>query len=201
VFIAPLLRLVIEHDLGPDDIAQITAVSGDDLLEEQCEPLTQRARPQRAIDAKTSLPFQLGKVVVRRTLGLDDFTTAGLDDPSAWAVADRVRWQLDRRSAGPTLGSGRVEVVLHSGRRLVAETSVLPGSADDPMTWDSLEAKFSDCLAHSVMPVHGERLRSTLATLRGLELAPDATRIVLDLSHNPPADSPRGDEEGAVPCQ
>jgi 2-methylcitrate dehydratase PrpD len=184
VFIAPLLRLINEHDLQPDDIAQITAVSGDDLLEEQCEPLAQRARPQQAIDAKTSLPFQLGKVVVGRTLTLDDFTTAGLLDPRAWAVADRVRWTLERTSAGPTLGSGRVEVDLRGGRRLVAETSTLPGSADDPISWDALEVKFGNCVAHSVTPLSDEQLASALATLRDLESAPDVTGIVADLSES-----------------
>jgi 2-methylcitrate dehydratase PrpD len=182
VFIAPLLRLLRDHDLRADDIALITAVSSDDLLEGQCEPHAVRARPRHVIDAKTSLPFQLGKIVVNRGLTLSDFTTSGLRDPAAVDVADRVRWRLDDRLAGATLGSGRIELELTDGTHLAAETRALPGSVGDPLSYLEFEAKFKDCLAHSIAPVAPEEADRILARLWQLEACEDVGFIVPQLS-------------------
>ena len=182
LFISPLLGLLRKHDLHASDIAQITAVSNDDLLEDQCEPHDIRARPLHVIDAKRSLPFQLGKVVVNRGLTLADFTPTGLQDKAAIEVAERVGWRLDASAVGSALGSGRVELELEDGRHLHAEARSLPGSVDDPIRWPDLEDKFRECAMHSVTPVGSNVIGEVTRILRSLETQENVDRIIPRLS-------------------
>lgn len=166
LFIEPTLRLVRDQDLRPSDITAIVAVGQDDILEQQCQPRALRTAPGRAIDAKNSLPFQLGKIVTRRALRLDDFTAVGLADEAAIDVATRVSWRVEPSADKVGLGTGKIEMSLTDGTVIRSEASGLPGGPADPLPWPALLDKFRDCAAHAANPLGTIEADALVATIR-----------------------------------
>jgi 2-methylcitrate dehydratase PrpD len=179
LFIPPLLELKDRHGFTASDVVRITAVSNDPMLESQCEPAAERARPKHAIDAKRSLPFVLGKVLLTGTLGLDDFTEQGLRDEAASRIADRVDWRIeDLPGTSAKLGAGRVEIELTDGTMLAAQTEHPPGRAEAPLTWAELTAKFRDCAAHAASAIDGCRANEMVDTIAQLEKLADTSELL-----------------------
>jgi 2-methylcitrate dehydratase PrpD len=179
LFIAPLTKLMAENDFEPSDVTRIVALSNEDLLESQCTPAELRTRPQHAIDAKQSLPFQLGKVLVTGNLVLDDFTPAGMRDDAASAVADLVRWRVEEfPGVESKLGVGRIELELADGRCLAEQTEHAPGGPDEPLSWEQLADKFRDCVAHSVSPVPVAQVEDAISCIGDLEKSANVSGLV-----------------------
>ncbi|TIX35995.1 MAG: MmgE/PrpD family protein, partial [Mesorhizobium sp.] len=83
---------------------------------------------------------------VHRDMRLSDFTDEGIHDPEVLAAAQKVipivdsslDWKLE-------LPPGRVEIVTKDGRRFERVGTDIPGSAANPMSWDDIFRKFTDC--------------------------------------------------------
>jgi 2-methylcitrate dehydratase PrpD len=192
LFLAPLAQLVADHDLAPADVVRITAVSNDDLLESQCVPVEGRTRPRHSIDAKTSLPFQIGKMVVKRDLVLEDFDERGLRDDAAIDVARRVEWRVQPFPGMQSrLGVGRIELELLDGRRLDAQTEDAPGGPRDPLPWRRLVEKFRDCASAALNVPAPTKVNAIVETIRDLELCRDVSDLVVMSSPHQDSDELR----------
>ena len=176
------LGLVEQHDLNVEDIAQIRVYTGDwhDVM---CQPLEVRRAPTSSLDGKFSLPFLVATAVVRREIGVADFTTEALNDPRVLAVAQLVvpvpdpslDWKLE-------IPSGRVEILTRDGRSYEAVGTNVPGTVDAPMTWDDLGRKFDDCAAAAAVPLSEDQASKVKQLARDLETLDDATLLVKELS-------------------
>ena len=80
-------------------------------------------------------------------------------------------WKLE-------LPPGRVEVVLHDGRRFTRTGDPVPGSLELPLTWDDLTRKFADCAAASVAPLGQERVATAARMAQRLEELDDVTELL-----------------------
>jgi 2-methylcitrate dehydratase PrpD len=167
--------LMKDHDLDALQIDQIRVFVGD-YHQLMCEPLPQRCAPATLVDAKFSLPYLVAVAAVRREMGLRDFTAQALQDTQVLAIAGRVvpvpdsslDWKLE-------LPPGRVEIVMRDGRRFQRVGTLVPGSAEAPMSWNDIVAKFLDCAAFAAKPMPSDRvarlvdLASRLETLGDIE--------------------------------
>ncbi|MCW5666245.1 MAG: MmgE/PrpD family protein [Piscinibacter sp.] len=168
------IGLVEAHAIDPAQIEQIRLFVGD-YHRLMCEPLEQRRAPGALVEAKFSLPWLVAAVAIQRDLRLADFRAEALRDPQVLALAQRVvpvadatlDWKED-------LPSGRVEIVLHDGRRFERLAHDIPGSVDAPLDWAALERKFLDCAAMAARPLPPDRLAAAVHTLRHLESVDDA---------------------------
>lgn len=185
-FLTALQRLLDREKLSADDVDHIVAVGGDDLLRAQCEPLAERVRPDNVIDAKFSLPFQLGKLLTRGTIQLGDFTAAGLRDLAAIAVAERVEWRVDP-SLGGKFGPGLVEVCTVDGRVRRERADQALGHPSLPLSWEQLVAKFHDCARHAAESLSDERVCEAIDVVARLEDLPDVGAILPLLAPEPVA--------------
>ena len=175
------IDIVIEQDLNPGDIAEVRLHVGDyhNLM---CQPLVERRSPATLADAKFSLPFLVAVAIARRGMSVIDFTATGLRDPQVLGIAARtdlvadpaLDWKLE-------LPPGRVEIVSTDGRRWVREGRGVPGNADNPLSWDELDAKFAECASVSVRPPSAAAVARIQQLARGLESLPDATALVAAL--------------------
>ena len=176
--ISATIDLVVEHDLSGDEIAEIRVYVGDyhDLM---CRPLDVRRAPTTLVDAKFSLPFLIAVAAVRRGVQISDFSAAALQSPEVLEVARKVvpvpdaslNWNQD-------LPLGRVEVVLHDGRRYAGVGDRVPGNLEAPLTWQDLARKFGDCAGATVRPPSGERISQVVAAAQHLQNLDDATDLV-----------------------
>lgn len=148
LFLTAAKELMDRGEIDTAQIENIRIVGCSDLLPHQCEPIDERSAPDHSIDAKVSIPFLLGKLMVKGDLLIEDFASAGLDDPAATAIGRRVRWDLDPslRRGNNDFGVGLLRIEHSDGR--VASTSVdFPhGHPQNPLAWDSITTKFRQCL-------------------------------------------------------
>ena len=172
------LGLMREHQLATDDIEQVRVFVGD-FQKIMSTPLEERRAPGTLVDAKFSLPFCLGIVLARGGMKASDFTTGTLHDTAVLAAARKVVPVEDSRfDWNTTLPPGRVEIRTRDGRTLERTGTQVPGSAEAPMSWDELGAKFGDCASAAAAPVSAERIDRAVELARGLEGLDDATELL-----------------------
>ena len=180
---ASTLAMREQHRLKPEDIESITIVGGTGGTQQLCEPLIAKRRPRVSIDGKFSIPFTTAVMMAKGNVTLHDYTEAGLRDPDVLAMADRVTY---RPASGPVTGKGgsqdvsktSVEIVTKDGRRFEHRSTNVPGDPKNPVSWETLEKKFRDCVSFSAKPVAAENLDRAAETVRGLENVSDAAEIV-----------------------
>lgn len=164
-----VIDIVTENDLASDDIAEIRLHVGD-YHQLMCQPLELRRAPSTLADAKFSLPFLVAVAAVRRGMSVSDFTKPGLSDPMVLETSSKIRlvpdpsldWKLE-------LPQGRVEVIATDGRRWDKFGLNIPGNAENPMSWNDIGSKFTECAAVSVNPLPLELVETVIQQIRNLE--------------------------------
>lgn len=172
------IDIVTAADLRPDDIAEVRLSVGD-YHELMCRPLDERRAPATLADAKFSLPFLVAIAIVRRGMGVRDFSEAGLRDADVLAMARKIDitpdpaldWNLE-------LPPGRVEIVALDGRRWSATGREVPGNADNPASFDDIAAKFRECVAAGPRPPSDAAVERAIDMAHRLEDLPDATALI-----------------------
>ncbi|HEY8547428.1 MAG TPA: MmgE/PrpD family protein [Acidimicrobiales bacterium] len=174
--IQAVIDLVVDHDLSPDDLAEIRVLTGNENCWALCEPLDVRRRPPTAMDARYSIPYTVAAAAVTRDVRLGDFTADALRRPDVAAVADRVVPVFDpelRRSE--PIPPATVQIDTTDGRTLRTTVEVSYGRAPDrPMTEADVVAKFRDCASFAAVPFPDARVDEIVDAVLGLEDLPDA---------------------------
>lgn len=104
------------------------------------EPWHNRQRPERAQQARWSLPYVLAVRIVRGEVTLADFV--GNPDPAVVAVAERMTWKPWRESGYPTVFPARIHVITTSGKEHQSEVSDVLGGAARPLGREVVIEKF-----------------------------------------------------------
>jgi 2-methylcitrate dehydratase PrpD len=172
------IELVTQHDLKIVDIAEIRVYVGD-YHQLMCEPIEARRTPKTLVDAKFSLPFLVSVAAVRREMQLSDFTKEAIRNPDFLAAAQKVvpisdstlDWKME-------LPPGRVEIVMKDGRKFQRVGTAIPGSAENPMSWEDIARKFADCAAAAIDPWPTDRIQRAIVMARTLEEQDDATELL-----------------------
>ncbi len=180
---ASTLAMREQHRLKPEDIESITIVGGTDGTQQLCEPLAAKRRPRVSIDGKFSIPFTTAVMMAKGNVTLRDYTEIGLRDPDVLAMADRVDYRPDSRPVTSKGGSQEVsktsvEIVTKDGRRFEHRSASVPGDPKNPVSWETLEKKFRDCVSFSAKPVPAGNLDRAADMARGLENVSNAAEIV-----------------------
>jgi 2-methylcitrate dehydratase PrpD len=176
------LSLMREHGLAAEDIEQIRVWIGD-FGGQMSYPLEQRRAPATLVDAKFSLPFCVAIVAELGHMKASDFTPALLENPRVLAMAQKIvpvddssyDWKMK-------LPDARVEILTRDGRRLERFGDKVPGSAEAPMSWDDLIAKFTDCASVAATRISTDRIAKAHETARRLEDLDDAVDLIRLLS-------------------
>jgi 2-methylcitrate dehydratase PrpD len=181
-YIHATIELMKEHELNARDIEQIRVFVGD-FHQRMCTPLDIRRAPATLVDAKFSLPFCVALAVSRGEIRVSDFSAAALKDAEVLAIARKIvpveDKNLDWKEKIP---DGRIEITTHDGRTLERVGDRVPGSAEAPMTWDGIVAKFRECASVAAVPVSPERVEHIEGLARSLESLEDATLLLKALS-------------------
>ena len=175
------IQLVEELDLRPEDIAEIRVHVGD-YHQRMSYPLDERRAPRTLVDAKFSLPFLVAIAAVRRGMTVQDFTAEAVADEEVLRVAQRVvpvedaslDWKLE-------MPPGRVGVTTRDGRRAERVGDAIPGSVENPMSWDDIVEKFQDNAGAAARPLHNDAIDRVVDRVAGLEDLGDAALIMQSL--------------------
>ena len=175
-FIEAACSLAERHRLQPQNIARVTVRSNDHFLN-WVEPEAERQRPPNAASAANSVQFAVGKAFAHGGVGLGDFTSGGLDDAEALAIASRVGYEVVESLDGL---AGQVEVTTRSGESLSETVPVPLGHPSRPLSLGQIVSKLRDCASHSSRPIRGDSLEQLVERVDRLEEVEDVG-ILADL--------------------
>ena len=166
-------RLVITHDVKPEQIAAIRVRAGSNILNPLRYPIA-----NNELEAKFCPAFMVGAIALRRKAGIHEFTDEFVRSAPVQAMMRKVERVLDPEieAKGWEKIRSTVEVDLADGRTLVEHADErYRGGPDLPFTREELYEKFSDC-ASLVLPAPA--LDEAFGVVESLERLPDVGELV-----------------------
>jgi 2-methylcitrate dehydratase PrpD len=160
-----VLDAVRESGLGPDGVEEIVVeVAGNVAIGLVLEPADRKPRPATPYEAKFSLPYCIGALLVRGELGLDAFTEEAIADERVLELAAQVSYEVVDFGAGGSDISGGVRA--RSAEREYQARVLRPrGTPSNPMSAEEVRAKFLRNAALALPVAEAERLLGVLAAL------------------------------------
>jgi 2-methylcitrate dehydratase PrpD len=174
---AAVLHLRNTHSIAPDDVKELAIVGGDGMTELLSTPIESKRIPQVSIDGKYSIPFTAAVMMQYGTVKLSNYTQAGLNDPAALAMAQRVRFEQipehEKTSRMP-----EIRITTTSGQTFSHRVDSVPGDPRNPVAWPQVEAKFRDCVSFAPNPIPAANVDRVIEMVHELDKLEDVTEIV-----------------------
>ena len=161
-----ILRLHREHKLTPENVERIVVK----LPEDGARIVNNRAMPD------VNCQHIIALALVEGTVSFEDsHSYERMQDPKVLAVKERIELIADKSLMDPTAPrSGRVEVTLKDGRSVSHFTRHAPGTKENPLTTEEVNAKARSLMA----PVLGtERTEELILRVNALEEVKDVREL------------------------
>jgi 2-methylcitrate dehydratase PrpD len=153
--------------IGPGGIEEIVAlVPGEVAVGLVLEPAERKRRPATPYEAKFSLPYCIGALLVRGELGVDAFAAEAIGDERALAIAAEVAYEVVDFGPGGSEISGGIRGRA-GGTEFEARALVPRGAASNPLSDDEVRQKF---LRNALLSLSAEEAERLLAVVSALEL-------------------------------
>jgi 2-methylcitrate dehydratase PrpD len=172
-----MLKLVLDHDLKPDEVARIRFFAGKNIIEPIRYPIA-----RNHLQAKFSMPALLAMIVLRRRASHHEFEDAFVAGAAMQDLQARTDVIGDPAidALGYDLIRSRIEVDTKDGRTLVQWADErYRGGPLNPISDADLDAKFHMC-AEGVLDERAQR--EVLALARSLDTGADIARLMNLLS-------------------
>jgi len=170
-------KLVIAHDVKPEQITAIRVRAGSNILNPLRYPIA-----RNELEAKFCPAFMVSAIALRRKAGIHEFTDEFVRSAPVQQMMMKVERILDKEieARGFEKIRSTVEVDLEDGRRLVEHADErYRGGPDRPFTRDELHEKFSECAALVLPPASVDE---TFAMVESLEMLPDIADLARSLT-------------------
>jgi 2-methylcitrate dehydratase PrpD len=180
------LALKTKHGFKADDIARLECR----MPEGGMEVLT-FDNPQTGLEGKFSLQYSIAAAALDGHCGIWTFTDEAVRRAEIKALLKRTRAYetpecrgddplFDTRSSG-SRGFVEVEIELNNGTKDGLRVPKPPGHPSRELTWDDLEAKFSDCAREA--KIAETKAQQAFTALRNLEDCADLSTVIALLVH------------------
>ena len=174
-YIDAILRLRRKHAIQPADVERIECPVTAFIVGIVCEPTAEKFAPASDSHGRVSLQYSLAEALYFGALGKNAYAPNSLTNPEILALARKVHYHVDPTYPGPGRFKGAVKIALRDGRSFEEVEEYNRGSAENPMTYDELRAKFDE----NASGLLSEAARAQLAAdIHRLELLPDASHLV-----------------------
>jgi 2-methylcitrate dehydratase len=134
------LNLVQQHDIRPDDVAEVRIRVTEHCNRRMGNPETRRV-PQTKYTADHSSYYCTAVAIIDRAVGPEQFTEEKLHDPRVQALADKVFVEADPKLEA-YISPGIVDITTTMGQKYHAEVMRPKGHPMNPLTDADLEHKF-----------------------------------------------------------
>lgn len=135
-----VLHLKETHRIEPTDIQGIRC----GINRHVAEMVLIHHRPKTPLEGKFSLEYCVAAALLYGRLGLDEFTSAKMEDPRVQDLIGRVKTYLPEM-VDPLDRGAEVEITLKNGTRYTHQVKNRKGSPEHPLSDRELEEKFVDC--------------------------------------------------------
>ena len=128
----------------PGDIVEIVCDVGEGTVHRLWEPLAVKHKPPSSYAAKFSTPYCMAVGFLDGKAGFAQFTDARVQDPTAIALASKIRYVINPHDEYPRNFSGHLRARLADGSEREFRQPHMRGGAHAPLTREEIEAKFMD---------------------------------------------------------
>jgi 2-methylcitrate dehydratase PrpD len=168
-----MLKLVIEHDVKPDDIDAVKVYAGSNILKPIRYPIA-----ANHLQAKFSLPAALAMIALARKAGKREFADEFVGSTPMQAMQRRISTELDPAIEKMGFDKMRSRIAIRLKNRRTIEgwaDERYRGGPENPLSDADLEAKVRSCCEG----VLDEKSQSMLIeTARAVEHLPDARKLM-----------------------
>jgi 2-methylcitrate dehydratase PrpD len=170
-----ILAIRKQHSFHVSDIEEVLVKTSEGVRVQCGFPY----RAQGVVEAQMSLQFIAAVALTDGAAFLDQFSESRIAEPPIMELAGRVRVVVDPDidKLYPKRYPNRVEVILKDGRRFEMRIDFPKGSAEQPMSFDEVAAKFRSLASFAVTRDRADRI---IDTVNRLEKLP-SIRILRDL--------------------
>ena len=141
-YISAALRLRGRIDLA--QIASIECPVTQFIVGIVCEPTSEKFAPQSDSHGRVSLQYSIAEALYCGELGKRAYRPENLSSPDILEIARKVHYYVDPNYPGPGRFKGAIKVTLSDGRTFAETEEYNRGSAENPMTYQELRAKFDE---------------------------------------------------------
>jgi 2-methylcitrate dehydratase PrpD len=168
-YISAILRLRAKHGIQPSDIERIECPVTAFIVGIVCEPVEEKFAPASDSHGRVSLQYSLAEALTLGSLGKNAYAQESLRDPAILALARRVHFYVDPDYPGPGRFKGEVTITLKDGRSFHELEEYNRGSAENPMTYEEIRAKFDENASGFLDAAGRDRLAEQIGRLELLE--------------------------------
>jgi 2-methylcitrate dehydratase PrpD len=177
-YISAAIRLKKKHNLQTDDIQSVDCPVTGVIVSIVCEPISEKHAPASDSHGRVSLQYSVAEALHAGELGKHAYSDESRRNPQILGLARKVRYHVDPNYPGPGRFKGAVKVTLKDGTQFEEVEEDNRGSAENPMTYAELRAKFDENASGFLSPAERAHLAEQI---QHLELLPDA-RILIELA-------------------
>jgi 2-methylcitrate dehydratase PrpD len=170
-YISAVLRLKAKHGIQPGDVERMECPVTAFIVGIVCEPTEEKFAPASDSHGRVSLQYSLAEALYHGALGKAAYSMESRANPQILALARRVQYRVDPDYPGPGRFKGAVKIVLKDGREFEEVEEYNRGSAENPMTYQELRAKFDDNAGGFLSAEQRDRLAAEIGRLESLPVA------------------------------
>jgi len=170
-YISAVLRLKAKHGILPADVERMECPVTPFIVGIVCEPTEEKFAPASDSHGRVSLQYSLAEALYHGALGKAAYSVESRKNPQILALARRVQYRVDPDYPGPGRFKGAAKIVLKDGREFEEVEEYNRGSAENPMTYQELRAKFDDNAGGFLSVEQRDRLAVEIGRLESLPAA------------------------------
>jgi len=170
-----VLALVREHDIRPEDVEEAVAGTNSVMPNALIYNL-----PQTALEAKFSFPFFLAIAILRRKVGVAEFTDEVVRSPDVQAMMKRCHHVVDPEidARGFQHMETKVTIRLRDGRVYEKTEIAATGHPDKLMSKEQLEAKFFECADLAIPRDQAQQAATMIWNIETLQRVEELHRVL-----------------------
>jgi 2-methylcitrate dehydratase PrpD len=174
-YISAILRLRSMHGIAIADVERIECPVTEFIVGIVCEPTDEKFAPASDSHGRVSLQYSLAEALTVGSLGKNAYGAESLRNPGILDLARRVTYYVDPQYPGPGRFKGEVRITLKDGSSYHELEEYNRGSAENPMTYEEIRAKFDENAGGFLSASRRDRLAGLIDSLETLE---DASQLV-----------------------
>jgi 2-methylcitrate dehydratase len=157
------LRLVREHDIKPQDVAQVRITASTRCARHTGDPA--KKYPHNKETADHSSQYLTAMAILERQLGPAQFSPEKYSDPKVLELIDKIVFEGDARLDAMFLTAGTSEIVTKQEAKYTCQVDYAKGHPRDPLSDEEVVEKFTDMAAEHMSKTQIDRLVQTIFAL------------------------------------
>ena len=157
--------IVTKDEIRPDSVDEIVV----ETYPIAVDVVGRKPDPKTSYDAKFSLHYCLAAAITYGNVGLAEFSEDSMRDPRVRELSRKVIVKTGLEFSRALLGSAKVTLRLHDGRRISSKVDIPKGYPDNPLTEAELEQKFRGLASVALPRAKVEKIIERVSNLDEIE--------------------------------